>query len=1183
MTCRPDDADARMEALDPTRSFIVQAPAGSGKTELLTRRVLTLLAKVDRPEEIVAITFTRKAAAEMRHRVVGALRRASNPAPAESPFEAERLEIARQALARDRELGWQLVDDPTRLTLHTIDAFAGQLARGLPVASGLGGNPRIMDNASDLYRVAAERFLERDLSTISRVSGRLDNRLPMLCDRFAALLGIRDQWQSYVLDDLGSDHLRDVLEGMLDALIASRLQIARRAAPPGLGASLSSVLKACRDYLPLLDEAGELADGLQDKHTELIAVAKAMEANTARLPGADATGLPLWQAIARLLVTGKGTWRSRFDKHAGVPAKGAAGKLGVPTAELITHKSNVDKLMQSLEGEASLLTALHEIVSLPEPRYKDADWLLIGELGDGLRLLLTELQRVFAERGEVDFTEIAQRARQALGDKGVPTDLSLAMDMNPRHLLVDEFQDTSNLQYALFERLIEQWVPGDGRTVFVVGDPMQSVYRFRQGDVGLFMRAIDEGIGPVSLHPLRLTVNFRSIPAVIDWINRKFSVAFPAQTDRDIGAVTYVPSSASTQVPEEPGTDVQLHLIDSRDDRDITSIKEGERVATLVAEALAEDTTGTVGVLLRVKAHALRVVDALTLRGISYRAVEIEWLGDRPVVRDLVALTLALRYPHDRLNWLALLRGPLCGLRLADLHALCADSDNVPVVELIEDETRQSALSDDGRYRLARFYSEIELAVRQAGRGALMPWVEAVWLRLGGPAMCRDDADLDAADRTFRKLAELESQDGLWSRQAISNAMSRLFAARDAAAASTARVQVMTMHKAKGLEFDTVVLPTLSTTGRGNERRLLDWFETTVDGRRSLLLAPIDAPHAPDAERSAIGTLLRGFRKRADEVERVRLLYVACTRARRRLHLVAALGKDESGDWKAPAANTLLAPLWPALKADAKTSVGAAGLNALSMHVDTEDEVERNLSTRVDGGNDPEPPLFERVVNGWTLPEFEQFDWQRAPPASIKIPRVDYDWSGSTARDVGTVIHRALQRLSELPAAARLPPDSNGIARLALELRTLGVTDDCIEQAMANVITGICNTLDDDRGRWLFDETHGEVRCEWALTVPTVDAGCVVAVDRVIVDRTFVDAGGIRWIIDYKTSSHEGGRLKEFLDGEVDHYRDQLQRYARLLHQIDPSRPIRIGLWFPMVRGWREFSAVEEGRGATIV
>ena len=175
MTTAIPDLVQRREALDPRRSFIVQAPAGSGKTELLIQRYLLLLAGVNHAEEIIAVTFTKKAAGEMRERVLQALADAQSEKAPESEHERLTLQLAAAALKRDREAGWQLVDNPAQLRIQTIDSLCAGLTRQMPVLSRFGAQPDSVEDAEVLYRQAAQATIalvnETDAATIRRIFG----------------------------------------------------------------------------------------------------------------------------------------------------------------------------------------------------------------------------------------------------------------------------------------------------------------------------------------------------------------------------------------------------------------------------------------------------------------------------------------------------------------------------------------------------------------------------------------------------------------------------------------------------------------------------------------------------------------------------------------------------------------------------------------------------------------------------------------------------------------------------------------------------------------------------------------------------------------------------------------------------------------------------------------------------
>ena len=266
---------------------------------------------------------------------------------------------------------------------------------------------------------------------------------------------------------------------------------------------------------------------------------------------------------------------------------------------------------------------LHLTRMLPPPAYSDTQWEVVEALTGLLPVAVAQLELLFRERGQVDFTAVAQAAVRALGPEDEPTDLALALDYRVRHLLVDEFQDTSQSQYELLARLTSGWQPGDGRTLFVVGDPMQSIYRFREAEVALYLRARREGIGAVRLEPLTLKLNFRSQAALVAWVNRTFRALLPEQEDLGSGAVPF--SASEEGQPALPGPAVTVHPLLTRD-RDAEALL----VARLVQAARAEGASHRIAILVRSRGHLASIVPALKQAGLRFQAIEIEALGHRP-------------------------------------------------------------------------------------------------------------------------------------------------------------------------------------------------------------------------------------------------------------------------------------------------------------------------------------------------------------------------------------------------------------------------------------------------------------------------------------------------------------------------------------------------------------------------
>ena len=205
LAAHKDDAHARKRALEPDGSFIVQAPAGSGKTGLLVYRILRLLAVSQQPESVLAITFTRKATREMRERLVDLLRRAEQNDPAKDEFDQQGLDLAAAALAQDKLQGWALLDTPQRIQIQTIDALSLRLVAAMPWLSRLGAQPSASDDAQSLYQGAIEQFLVDELlgdevdRQIQWLLTELDFNYMRMGKLFSSMLSKRDQWLRHLL------------------------------------------------------------------------------------------------------------------------------------------------------------------------------------------------------------------------------------------------------------------------------------------------------------------------------------------------------------------------------------------------------------------------------------------------------------------------------------------------------------------------------------------------------------------------------------------------------------------------------------------------------------------------------------------------------------------------------------------------------------------------------------------------------------------------------------------------------------------------------------------------------------------------------------------------------------------------------------------------------------------------
>jgi ATP-dependent helicase/nuclease subunit A len=868
------DQKERDQALATEHSFIVQAPAGSGKTELLTQRFLALLAQVrSAPEEIVAITFTRKAAAEMQSRILAALHRAATEPQAPDNAHARKTwELARAALHRDHTEAWQLLENPNRLRIQTIDAFCAYLIRQMPVLSRLGVNPAITDDASILYTQAAQAVLAslEDAQPWSEALASLllhvDNDFLKAERLFVDMLARRDQWLPYLDITTDANAQRHRLEQALQQVVQENTEQLSGVFHNSLTAEQQAELLSSRNLAPL---------------TELAR----LEALNIRDPG-------IWHSLAELLLTKDGQWRKQVTVAQGFPAPSSTKDKN--EKELFASmKQRMTDLLKSLEPLESLRNAFIRFLHSPPARYTDTQWHIMVALLELLPILAAHLKLAFQTHGKVDHAEIALSALDALGEFDNPSDLALALDYRIQHILVDEFQDTSALQFQLLEKLTAGWQPNDGRTLFVVGDPMQSIYRFRKAEVGLFLRARQESIGSVKLHPLTLAANFRSQQGIVEWINTVFSQALPAVEDITAGAVSY-----SASLPIKPAAHSPAVTIHPQNNND--SEAEANTVTQIIQTTLEQYPTAHIGILVRSRSHLQKILPALRNADIAYRAVDIDSLAERMVIQDLLALTRALLNPADRIAWLAILRAPYCGLILSDLYVIAGTDHDVPLWDKIL-ARKTLLLSIDAQQRLNRIVPILSNSIAQHGRIPLHRWIEQTWLALSGPACCENASDLEDANTFFKHLAMLENEQLYFDIQRLEKQLKKLYATPDPR--ENIRVEIMSLHKAKGLEFDTVILPGLGRQSRSDTNPLLMWMERPrAHIGMDLLLAPITAS-ADDPD--PIYQYLRREEAKKNRHEISRLLYVGATRARNTLHL---LGHCEPE--KKPANNSLLSVLW---------------------------------------------------------------------------------------------------------------------------------------------------------------------------------------------------------------------------------------------------------------------------------
>jgi len=970
----PDRADRDAARFRLDANVVVEAGAGTGKTTLLTDRILFLVLGWDRPEpvrveRVVALTFTEKAAGEIKlrlsDRLVELAARLSGAPLAEAARErAERTlaELRARFKKDDAELlarARAALEDLDKSPIGTIHAFCAQLLRLHPIEAGV--DPAFRVDEGDAF----DELFESEWA--SWLDGELGEKPPN-----------RAAW----LELLAAADLSE-LEALARALCSEKPDLGGLDAPDRAAAAALRELARGARALPTGREkpTGKILEALAQIAARLDAAAAAAE-NAEPPLSADEPPVP------RAAV-----WPKKWGED--------------PEAEALHERAAAAAEDASPRAEAAVRRAARLLVPFAE-----------------------RFRREYARRGWVSFDGLLRRARDLVRDS------ARVREESKRRfavLLIDEFQDTDPLQGELLMYLAERpggaarrWqdvVPASGR-IFLVGDPKQSIYRFRGADIAAYEGFVGR-LRDTGALLCDLTANFRSVPAVVGPVNDAFAAAMRAEP----GAQPAYKAILAARPEGAPGPAVRVVAV-AAEDAAAAQRAEAAWVARRIAEtgrvpgapAAGRRPLKDFALLLRSSTALPAFLDAFKRAGVPY-AVEIErFFYEAPEVSDFLNLLRALDDPGDRIAVAGLLRSPLAALTddgllsLARAGALTYRRDP-PARVLPEDERRRAA---------ALFEALRGLSAR-AGREPLGDIVIAALERVNFLEL---SARAYHGQQTVSNLLKLrrmavEASDGR-------GATLKEFCARVREAARDSKregespladerleaVRVMSVHKSKGLEFPIVFAAYLSgRPGGGAEKPALRL--DAASGRAALRLGRL-----PSAAMALADVREKDLEKR----ETVRLLYVAMTRAREELWLVGR-EKPESGSL---ASHLLPSGSWPVDGRDGRLSV---------------ERLDAKAPPETAAAAAPAPAALDAaaVARAWK----ERAAWRAAAAApraraataylreAPKRPAVAEDGARSAAgAEVGQVCHRVLQEWDfraggDLPAAVAR-------ARAVLERRAPG-------------------------------------------------------------------------------------------------------------------------------------------------
>ncbi|WBF65676.1 MAG: UvrD-helicase domain-containing protein [Candidatus Kinetoplastibacterium crithidii] len=1107
------DFKVREEALNIHESFIVQAPAGSGKTELLTNRFLSLLSNVVAPEEIVAITFTRKAANEMRRRIIDRLQIARDTEIYND--DSSSLKLSREVLKKDSLFGWNILQHPARLMIKTFDSFCAQIVSTLPWLSRMGGVPIISNDVQFHYDSAAKSTIDLidKFDEVKNLLLNLDLDINFATRLISDMLKKRDQWLPilrYGLDkELIERNLRLTIENDISRLLKEMPENWQNSIQEPIRIAAKNLHKINPNNVlePLLDWEYPISNKISD--------------------------LRKWKAIASLFLTAKKTLRSvkSFNKSLGFEPGSS-------------YKQILINWLNSIDPNSSWVSHLAMISYAPDPYFTDKQWSDLTIQLKTLSLSVANLILRFNNLSEVDFIEITQRASIALGSDDYPNDLLLKLDNKINHILIDEFQDTSRVHFDILKKIISGWQNNDGRTLFLVGDPMQSIYSFRKAEVGLFLHVIEYGVGCIKPKHLKLVNNFRSHPTIVNWINRVFKEIFPNKNDEDLGAVSYTDSA--TSLHDAPDSSIKFYCVKGVENRDT---RLAQTTINIIKEIINNyGVNHTIAVLVRSRSNINYLTSLMSQNGIGFRSVDIVPLSNKPVVSDLLQLIRALKHPGDRLAWLSILRSPFFGLTLDSMHKLFGADHRTPIPFILNNFFGENdsefelktqcllkfGLTDLDCMRLFRL-KDLLCSYSYFHNMSSALFIQSLWNNLGGSSVYSDKDASSDAELVFDLIDEVFPYGEIDIEQ-LERKVSNLYASSNNGC-KDAVVDIMTIHKAKGLEFDTVLLYGLHQSAKSDKEPLIR-FESNSSG---VLFSP--AKPKTDLELDEMSSYLKHRSKVRISYELDRLLYVAATRSKKNLYLIFNIVVDDNGKIIPPVSDSLLSRLW----------------NKIDMHntIMTNDIIDDSQNLFVSKNK-----LLHRVsIEGISILNQDRKDlfFEYNDAAYSKEWSRKYDYSPI----LGTVMHFWLHRIGSDGLNSwnivKLKSYREFIHR---QLIRSGIPYAKADGYTCIVLHALENTMTDDRGIWLLSN-HNNSHREWSL----VDSNGIISILDLAIDL------GDKWlIVDYKLSDiKENETYNGFVNRIKQTYTSQLIRYCKALDKFD-GRKSYAAIYCPLPRIWIECS-----------
>lgn len=1124
----PDPSLSQRLAADPGASVWVTASAGSGKTKVLTDRVLSLLLGGTAPERILCLTFTKAAAAEMSIRVNDRLSRWATAA--DDALSRDLAELTGEApddaaCGAARRLFAQVLDAPGGLKIQTIHAFCQSLLGRFPIEAGLAPHFEVIDERSAAELVEAARD---DVLLRSRTEPELAEALERVTEH------VDEQRFHELMTTLGSARHR------LDRFIEAR---------GGIGPAAAAI----RGRLGLAaddDDATIVARAAAEDAFDRAALG---DASLALLESAAKGDRDRGRVIADWLAGDEAARRGGFDVYAEIFLTRAGTVRGTLATKPV--RAAHPGIEATLEREARRLLAVQDLRrALVTARATEG----LLRLGAALLASYDEAKRSLAR---LDYEDLILLTGRLLARTGVAPWVLFKLDGGIDHILIDEAQDTSPQQWAVIAGLAEEFFAGEGaralpRTVFAVGDVKQSIFSFQHADPEEFRRMREHFAARVrdsggSWRPIALDVSFRSTDAVLGAVDAIFSrpaaaagVVDPGDSLRHYawrnghaGLVELWPAVAPRERDEERPWTAPL----SRRPADHPAGRLARVLAAQIARWIGRERLesrgravrpGDIMVLVRTRtAFVEALVRALKDLDVPVSGIDRMVLTDQIAVMDLVALGRFLLLPEDDLTLATVLKGPLVGLDDDDLFRLAHDRGGRSLWRRLAEQAPSEPRFEATCRWLAGLMSRVdyvrpyelfaEILAQPATAGATGR--QRMLARLGPDADDPIDEFLGLAFAHERGHAS--SLEGFLHWVEAGEATVK----RDLEQGGRDEVRIMTVHGSKGLQAPVVVLP--DTMSKPRVAPTILW-----DG---------DMPVWPP--RSALrdevcNALLEAERTRVDAETR-RLLYVAMTRAEDRLYVCGAEGRRTPADdcWYALVRDGL-APV-AEREARAFPGTGDDGWSGDVLRLATPQSVaarpDRDVAAGAAGYAEPEPWMLVPAAPEPSPPRPLAPSRPAAPEPPVRSPVGDD--AGERYRR-GNLIHRLLEMLPALAVDARRTAGERYLGRPVHRLDGA---------ARREILDEVLAVLDDPRFAALFGPgSRAEVPIAGLVEGPDGPETVSGQIDRLVVGESAV------LIVDFKSNRPPPATMEEV----PELYWRQMAAYRAVVARLYPDRSVDCAL-----------------------